>query len=325
MMDRRRFLLTSLAGALAAPFTAQAQRVDRIYRIGVLGVMPTPRLEDAYRNELRDLGWIEGRNIRFESRYHEQRFERLPGLAAELVRLKVDVIVAWNAPETAAARTATKTVPIVFAAHGDPTVSGDVMSLARPGGNATGLTLMLPELAAKRLELLQQVIAGLSRVDVLWNALNPVKAVEWGRMRSAARTLGVSLKSREVRDANDLDRLFAEIPRSRPQALMTLEDPVLWANRARVTEFAVKERLPTMHGVGDFVEAGGLMAYGVDLVDCYRRSARYIDQILRGARPVDLPVQQATKFELVINLKTARALGLTIPPSLLARADQVIE
>ena len=324
-MDRRRFLLTSLVGALAAPLAAEAQPVDRIYRIGVLGVMPTPRLEDAYRNELRDLGWVEGRNIRFESRYYEQRFERLPGLAAELVRLNVDLIVAWTAPETAAARSATKTIPIVFAAHGDPIISGDVISLARPGGNATGLTLMLPELAAKRLELFQQAIAGLSRVDVLWNDLSPVKAAEWGRMQTAARTLGVSLKSREVRTAKDLDRLFVEIPRSRPQALMTLEDPMLWANRARITEFAVKERLPTMHGVGDFVEAGGLIAYGVDLVDCFRRSARYIDQILRGARPVDLPVQQATKLALIINLKTAKALGLTIPQSILLRADQVIE
>jgi putative tryptophan/tyrosine transport system substrate-binding protein len=323
-MDRRA-LLAGAGALLAAPLAAEAQRVDRIYRIGVLGVMPTPRLEDAYRNELRDLGWIEGQNIRFESRYYEQRLERLPGLAAELVRLNVDLILAWTAPETAAARMATKTIPIVFASHGDPIVSGDVISLARPGWNATGLTLMLPELAAKRLELFRQVFTGLSRVDVLWNAMSRVKAVEWGRMQSAARTLGVSLKSREFRDANDLDGLFAEISRIRPQALMTLEDPVLWANRARVTEFAVRERLPTMHGLRDFVEAGGLMGYGVDLVDCYRRSARYIDQILRGARPADLPVQQATKFELVINLRTAKALGLTIPPALLLPADQVIE
>ena len=323
-MDRRGFL-TGAAALLAAPLAAEAQRKDRIYRIGVLGVIPTPQLEDAYRNELRDLGWIEGRNIRFEPHYYEQRLERLPHLAAELVRLNVDIIVAWTAPETAAARMATKTIPIVFAAHGDPIASGDVISLARPGGNATGLTLMLPELAAKRLELFREVLAGLSRVDVLWNALNRVKAVEWGRMQLAARRLGVSLKSREFRDANDLDGLFAEISRIRPQALMTLEDSVLWANRARVTEFALRERLPTMHGLKDYVDAGGLMAYGVDLVDCYRRSARYIDQILRGARPVDLPVQQATKFELVINLKTAKALGLRIPPSLLQRADQVIE
>jgi putative ABC transport system substrate-binding protein len=324
-MERRAFLAMVSGSLLAAPLAAEAQRKDRIYRIGVLGVIPTPQLEDAYRNELRDLGWIEGRNIRFEPRYYEQRLERLPHLAAELVRLNVDIIVAWTAPETAAARMATKTIPIVFAAHGDPIASGDVISLARPGGNATGLTLMLPELAAKRLELFREVLAGLSRVDVLWNALNRVKAVEWGRMQPAARRLGVSLKSREFRDANDLDGLFAEISRIRPQALMTLEDSVLWANRARVTEFALRERLPTMHGLKDYVDAGGLMAYGVDLVDCYRRSARYIDQILRGARPADLPVQQATKFELVINLRTAKALGLTIPPALLLPADQVIE
>jgi ABC-type uncharacterized transport system substrate-binding protein len=282
-------------------------------------------MDDAFRKGLSDLGWIEGQNITLEYRYSEGRPERLPGLAADLVRLNVDLIVAWAAPEAGAAERATRTIPIVFLVHGDPVGGGQVASLAHPGGNMTGLGQMLPELAAKQLELLRQAVPRISRVAVIWNAASRVKRLDMKEVQRAARALGVALQSREVRGLDDFDGVFAATKRERPDALLTLVDPVTFAQRHLIADFAARERLPAMYAVREFVEAGGLMSYGVDLRDLFRRGATYVDKILKGAKPGDLPVEQPTKFEFVINLKTAKALGLTIPQSVLLRADQVIQ
>jgi len=324
-MDRRTFLAMVPGSLLAAPIAVEAQAVGKIWRVGVLGNSPSPHLDDAFRKGLRDLGWIDGQNIVLEYRYSEGRPERLPSLAADLVRLNADLIVAWAAPEAGAAERATRTIPIVFLVHGDPVGGGQVANLARPAGNMTGLGQMLPELAAKQLELLRQAVPNISRVAVLWNAASRIKRLDMGEVQRAARALGVTLQSREVYGLDDFDGVFAATKRERPDALQTLVDPVTFAKRHLIAEFAARERLPAMYAVREFVESGGLMSYGVDLRDLFRRGASYVDKILKGAKPGDLPVEQPTKFELVINLKTARALGLTIPPSVLARADQVIE
>jgi ABC-type uncharacterized transport system substrate-binding protein len=324
-MERRTFLGVIAGGLLAAPLAVEAQRAGKIWRVGVLGNSPSPHLDDAFRKGLRDLGWIEGQNIVLEYRYSEGRPERLPGLAAELVRINVDLIVAWASPEVGAAESATRTIPIVFLALGDPVGGGQVANLARPGGNMTGLGQMLPELAAKQLELLRHAVPSISRVAVFWNAASRMKRLEMGELQRAAPALGVTLQSREVRGLDDFDGVFAATKRERPDALLTLVDPVTFTQRHLIAEFAARERLPAMYAVREFVEAGGLMSYGSDLRDLFRRGATYVDKILKGAKPGDLPVEQPTKFELVINLKTAKALGLTLPPSLLQRADQVIE
>ena len=291
----------------------------------MLGNNPSPHLDDAFRKGLRDLGWIEGQNIALEYRYSEGRLERLPDQAADLVRSNVDVIVAWAAPEAGAAEMATRTIPIVFLTHGDPVGSGQVASLARPGGNMTGLRQMLPELTTKQLELLRHAVPSISRVAVFWNSASRIKRLDMGELQHAARALGVTLQSREVRTLDDFDSVFVATKRERPDALLTLVDPVTFTQRHLIAEFAARERLPAMYAVREFVEAGGLMSYGVDLRDLFRRGASYVDKILKGVKPGDLPIEQPTKFELVINLKTAKALGLTIPQSLLQRADQVIE
>jgi ABC-type uncharacterized transport system substrate-binding protein len=321
LMDRRAFLGTLAGSLLAAPLAAEAQQAGKIWRVGVLGNSPSAHLDDAFRKGLRDLGYIEGRNIALEYRYSEGRLEQLPGQAADLVRLNVDLIVAWAAPEAGAAARATKTIPIVFLTPGDPVGGGLVASLARPGGNMTGLGQMLPELSAKQLEILRHAVPSISRVAVLWNAASRIKRLDMEELQHAAPALGVTLQSREVRNLDDFEGVFAATKRERPDALLTLVDPVTFAQRHLIAEFAARERLPAMYAVREFVEAGGLMSYGVDLRDLFRRGASYVDKILKGAKPGDLPVQQPTKFDL----KTAKALGLTIPPSLLARADQVIE
>jgi putative ABC transport system substrate-binding protein len=274
---------------------------------------------------LRELGWIEGQNITIERRYAENRLERLPELASELVRLNVELIVALGTLGPLAAKRATSTIPIVMTAAGDPLASGLVASLGRPGGNVTGLSLMVPDIAGKRLELLKEILPQLNRVAVLWNAANPYPAIVFKETQAVGRGLGIEVQSLEVRSPDDFDGAFEDARRHHPDALIEVEDPLTNSLYKRIIEFAAAERLPSLHGNGQEVEAGGLISYGANIPDLFRRAAGYVDKILKGAKPADLPVEQPTKFELVINLKTAKALGLTVPPTLLARADEVIE
>jgi putative ABC transport system substrate-binding protein len=329
-VDRRAFFGTVAGSLLAAPLAVEAQQAGKVYRIGYLSNSPPntleiSRLHEAFRQGLRERGWVEGQNAVIEWRFAEGRMERLPDLAADLVRLKVDLIATVGGPAARAAKQATTTIPIVAVAVSDPVGQGFVASLARPGGNVTGLATLFPELAVKRLGLLKEILPGASRVAVLWNAANPGNVIILRGVQAAARTLGVTLQSREVRGPDDFKAAFAQMSRERPDALMILDDPLLLQYSASIVDFAAKKRLPTMHPFRESVETGGLIAYSVNLAELNRRAAEYIDKILKGAKPADLPVEQATKFELVINLKTAKALGLTIPPSLLQRADQVIE
>ena len=274
---------------------------------------------------MRALGWIEGKNIVFERRYAENHLERLPELAADLVRLKVDVIVAAGTLAPLAAKQATATIPIVMTTAGDPLGSGLVASLARPGGNVTGMSLMVPDLGAKRLELLKELLPRLSRVAVLWNAANPYSALVYKETQAGGRTLGIDVQSLDVRGPDDFDGAFEAARRLRLDALITVEDPLTASYRKDIADFAAGQQLPSLHGIREFVAAGGLISYGANLADLSRRAAYYVDKIFKGAKPADLPVQQPTKFEMVINAQTARMLGLTVQPTLLARADEVIE
>jgi putative ABC transport system substrate-binding protein len=313
-------------GVLTAPLAAKAQQAGKVPRIGVLASFsePDPRAE-ALKQGLRELGWIEGRNVGVEYRYANNKLEQLPNLAAELVRLKVDVIVTGGEAGIRAAREATSTIPIVMANSGDPVGTGLIASLSRPGGNMTGLSLLAPDLGGKRMELLKETVPKVSRVAVLWNPTNAVKALELKSTEVAARALGVMVTSNEVRAPTDFDRAFAAIARERSNALITLSDPLTLAHRMQIGGFAVRSRLPMIAELREFAEAGGLMTYGASLRDLYRRSATYVDKILKGAKPADLPVEQPTQFELVINLKTAKALGLTLPQSVLIRAEEMIQ
>src|SRR5688572_11708052 len=329
-MDRRRFLLTALVGALAEPFAAEAQQAAQIARIGWLGInrAASPHLSEAFRQGLRDLGYVEGRNVMIEYRDAEGKLERLPVLAAELVALKVDVIVAGPTPATLAAKQATRTIPIVFASGGDPVTDGLVTSLARPGGNVTGLSGLSPELAGKWLEQLKLAVPEVSRVAALWQPGGVGERTEKDMRKGAevaARALGVRLHFVEARGPEDFDRAFSEMTRARAGALTVLASPMLFSERRRLVDLAAKNRLPAVYPLREYVDAGGLMSYGANAADLYRRVATYVNRILKGTKPGDLPIEQPTNFELVVNLKTAKALGLTIPPSLLARADQVIE
>jgi putative tryptophan/tyrosine transport system substrate-binding protein len=326
-MNRRAFLATVAGGLLAAPLAAQAQQAEKVYRVGILsaGHQSLRETDAVFPQALRELGWIEGKNVVFETRYADDRLDRLPELAAELIRLKVDLIVTYGTLAPLAAKRATATIPIVMSSAGDPLGSGLVASLARPGGNVTGLSMMVPEMGGKRLQMLKQVLPGVSRVAILWNAANPYPALVFRQTEGAARGLGIQLQSLEVRSPGDFHRALEAAARQRAGALLTVEDPLIVGQRTQILDFTAKNRLPAMHGLREFVEVGGLMSYGVSLADLRRRSAGYVDRILKGAKPGDLPIEQPTKFELVINLKTAKALGLTIPPSLLQRADQVIE
>jgi ABC-type uncharacterized transport system substrate-binding protein len=330
-MDRRRFLVTSLAGALAAPLVAEAQQATKVARIGYLLSNPAanPHLHEAFRQGLRDLGYVEGRNLVIEYRSAEGKLERLPALAAELVALKVDVIVAGGGtPAALAAKQATKTIPIVFVPLADPVTSGLVTSLARPGGNVTGLSVLLPELVGKCLEQLTRAVPGVSRVAVLWQPDAYPERTGKDMLKGAdvaARALGVRLQFLEARGPADFDRAFSGMTRARAGALTVLTSNMLLGERRRLVDLAAENRLPAVYTWREFVDAGGLMSYGPDLVDSFRRAATYVDKILKGAKPADLPIEQPTKFELVINLKTAKALGLTIPQSVLLRADRVIE
>jgi ABC-type uncharacterized transport system substrate-binding protein len=330
LASRRVFLATMSCGLLA-PFAARAQQVAKVARIGFLSLNQAPNrhLHEAFRQGLRDLGYVEGRNVVIESRDAEGKPERLPALAAELVALKVDVILTGGGtPPALAAKQATKTIPIVFSSAPDPVTDGLVTSLARPGGNVTGLSNLNAELVGKCLEHLKQAVPGVSQVAVLWQPGFMDERADKDMLKAAdvaARALGVRLQLVEARGPADLDRAFSDMTKARAGALTVLPSAMLFTERRRLVDLATKSRLPAVYAQREFVEAGGLMAYGPSLADLFRRAATYVDKILKGAKPADLPVEQPTKFELVINLKTAKALGLTIPPSLLGRADEVIQ
>ncbi len=313
----------------AAPRAAHAQQVGKVSRIGylALGLRPVPGSDptfDAFLQGLRELGHVEGRNVALEIRYAEGRNERFPTLAAELVNLKVDVLIAESTPAAIAAKQASSTVPVVMVSVGDPVGAKLIDSLAHPGGNLTGLSLVAPELSAKRLDLFKQTLPKLSRVSVLWNSANVGMRLRVQQTEIAAQTLGVTLQSVAVESPDDFDAVFAALSKDRPESLLVMADTVTATNRSRIVEFAARNRVPAIYEARVFVEAGGLMSYGLDFSNHYRRVAFYVDRILRGAKPADLPVEEPTKFELVINLKTAKALRLTIPQSVLVRADQVI-
>jgi putative ABC transport system substrate-binding protein len=328
-MKRRQFI-TLLSGVAGWPLAARAQQAAKIPRIGYLttGLAVNPHLTEAFRRGLRDLGYVEGRNVVIEYRDAEGKLERFPALAAELVALKVDVIVAGNVPQAMAAMQVTRTLPIVFAAAADPVASGLVASLARPGGNVTGLSLMFPELVAKWLELLKQAIPGTSRVALLWQPGVVGERTEKDILMEAEATagaLGVRLQVVEVRGPADFDRAFSDMTKARTDALAVMSTPTLFGKRRRLLDLAANNRLPTVFPYREYLDAGGLIAYGPNVADLYRRIATYVDKILKGAKPADLPVEQPTKFELIINIRTAKALGLEIPPTLLALANEVIE
>jgi putative tryptophan/tyrosine transport system substrate-binding protein len=328
-MNRRETII-ALVSLGAVPFAAEPQQPAKIARIGYLAgnLAATPHLPEAFRQGLRDLGYVEGRNVVTEFRDAEGKLERLPGLAAELVALKVDVIVTAGTLQTLAAKQATKTIPIVFAQAVDPVSSGLVGSLARPGGNLTGLSNLTPELVGKGLEQLKQAVPGVSRVAVLWQPGSLPERTEKDMLKAAevaARALGVRLQFVEVRGAADFDRAFSDMIRARADGLTVLPLTMFIIERRRLVDLAAKNRLPAVYGLREFVDGGGLMSYGPNAADSYRRAATYVDKILKGTKPGDLPVEQPAKFELVINLKTARALGLTIPQSVLGRADEVLQ
>jgi putative ABC transport system substrate-binding protein len=282
-------------------------------------------LHRAFLLGLRDLGWIEGKNIIIEYRYADGSDERLPDYAAELVRLNVDIIVASLGTDALAARKATKTIPIVMVAPSDPVASGLVESLGHPGGNVTGLSQMGAELAAKRLELLKEMVPKLSRVAVLWNSQIAVSTTTWNEMQLPARQLGLQLHSLELRSPNDFDQAFDDAVKARAGAVFIMAHPMITANLKRIAALAAKSRLPSIFQTSEFADFGGLVTYGVDRADMYRRAATFVDKIVKGAKPGDLPIERPTKFELVVNLKTAKALGITVPQSVRFRADRVIE
>jgi putative tryptophan/tyrosine transport system substrate-binding protein len=324
---RRREFITLLGGAAAWPLAARAQQSGKLPTIGFLGQSTrsaTSEWTAAFVQRLRELGWVDGRNAAIEYRWGEGRNERFAEIAAEFIRLNVDVIVTTGTPQVLAAKQATSVIPIVFAVAGDPVGTGLVASLARPGGNVTGLATLAADLAGKRLELLREVVPGLGRLAIMANVGNPLSVLELGEVQAAARTLGLEVDTLEIRRAQDIPPAF-EALKGRADALYVCIDGLMNANRIRINTSSLGARLPTMHGARDYVEAGGLMSYGPNYQDLYRRAADLVDKILRGAKPGDLPVEQPTKFDLVINLTTAKALGLEVPPTLLARADEVIE
>jgi putative ABC transport system substrate-binding protein len=314
-------------GLLAAPLATDAQQPLKIPRIGLLrSGSPADPYVEAFRQGLRALGYVEGQNLIIEYRYAEGKLDRLSELAAELVRLKVDIIITSGEASIRAAKRTTRTIPIVMANSGDPVESGLVASLAQPGGNITGLSALSPELSGKALELLKETFPKLSRVAVLWNPANAAKVLDFRESQVAAKALGVQLQSLEVRSPDDFDRAFGAAMRERAEALSVRADAVVTVvHRKRIVDLTAKNRLPAIYELTEFVDAGGLMSYGPSVSDNFRRAATYVDKILKGAKPADLPVEQPTKFELVVNLKTAKALGLTMPQSILLRADQVLQ
>jgi putative ABC transport system substrate-binding protein len=327
-MDRRVFIGSLAGGLLATPLAVEAQSAGKVPRIGYVGTRtPSDFGLDAFRQGLGELGWVENRNIVIEYRFAEGRLDRLPDLAAELIRLKVDILVTHSTPGAVAGKNATDTIPIVMIAVGDPVGLGLIASLARPAGNATGLSFSIVglEMIGKQLELLKETVPRIRRVAILSNAANPTKPLAIRDVNVAARSLGVQLQLLETRGPNEFDSAFATMAQERVGALLVVADSIFVFHRTRLADLAARSRLPAVYGWREHVEAGGLMSYGPSLRDLFRRAATYVDRILKGAKPGDLPIEQPTKFELIINLKTAKALGLTIPQSLLQRADQVIE
>jgi len=330
MIERRTFITVLGGGILAAPLATEAQPPPKEPRVGYLsiGSASDPRraaIYDAFRQGLHDLGYIEKRNITIETRFAEGDYARLPSLATELVRQKVEVIAAYSTPAARAALDATKSIPVVMSGVVDPVAAGLVVGLGRPGGNVTGLSLMAPEVIGKQMELLKELMPRVSRIAVLWNPANPSGAAQLQEAEVAGRTLKVQLQPLEARNADELDRALAAATRARVDAMIVVVDGMFIDNRTRLTHLADKAHLPAVYGLREHVEVGGLMFYGASPVDQSRRSATLVDKILKGAKPGDLPVEQPTAFELVINLKTAKAFGLTIPQSLLVRADEIIQ
>lgn len=326
-LERRRFAALVGSALLTAPFAAEAQAA-RVPRIGYLAPSLSPeasRLIAAFRQGLRELGYVEGQTIALELRSAEGNPERFAGMAAELVALNVDVIVAGATLAVLPAEQATRTIPIVFPVHTDPVGAGLVASLARPGRNATGLSFSSEDLTGKRMELLKETIPGVSRIAVLWKSPNPAALVQLKAAELAARPLAVSLHVLEVRGAEDLESAFQAATQGASAALLVVDDPATFLLRKAIVELAARSRLPAMYGPREFALDGGLMSYGANLEDMFRRAATYVSKILRGAKPADLPVEQPTNFDFVINVKAAKALGLSIPQSLLARASEVLQ
>ena len=329
MPTRRRQFLIAAGALLTAPLAAEAQRVGKIARIGYLSLAPAEFDKSwviAFRQGLRELGYVEGKNIVIEQRHAEGRLERLPELAVELVRLNVDVVVVYGGPPAVhAAQKASRTVPIVFTVSSDPVGAGLVASLARPGGNVTGLSDLHAGTVAKRLEFLKAVAPSTTRVAVLLNPAISTSSIQLKNLQAAAPAVDVRLLAVGVKGADDIDRAFVAIAKERCNALIVIPDQSFSYRHKQLAELAIKNRLPAISTIRQFADAGFLLSYGADFHVLWRRAATYVDKILKGAKPADLPVEQPTKFELVINMRTAKALGLTIPPSLLLRADQVIE
>jgi putative ABC transport system substrate-binding protein len=328
-MKRREFLGVLGGAAAGWPLAARAQQAKPVHLGYIEAGRPTDPVVANLRRQfllgLRDLGYVEGRHFQLEQRSADGRLDRLPGLASELARLPVDMLVVGGEASIRAAMQATTTIPIVMALAPDPVDSGIVKSLARPGGNVTGMSALAPDLASKRVELLKEIVPRAVRVAVLWNSSIQAKVAEWKDTQEPARSVGLTLRSFEVRSPEELDGALAAIGHDLPDALLTFTDGLMLAHRQRIGSFALAKRLPMISEVREFAEAGGVGTYGVNRADLWRRSASYVDKIARGANPGDLPVEQPTRFEMVINLNNAKALGLTVPPTLLARADEVIE
>ena len=327
-IDRRTFLTALIVSLVTAPLAVEAQPAAKLWRVGYLSSSSAERERArvaAFQQALQELGYLEGKSIVIEQRYAGGEFERLPELAAELARLKVDVFVVAGAPAAHAAKKASSVIPSVMTGVADPVGMGLVASLARPGGSITGLSDFNTGVVVKRLELLREVVPSVSRVAVLLNPMNPSNSPQLRLTQAAAATLAVTLLTFEAKRADEIDRAFLAMKTERPGALLVIGDPLLGSHAKRIVELSTRNQLPAIYWTREFPDGGGLMSYGTNLDDLWRQAATYVDKILKGAKPADLPIEQPTKFELVINLKTAKALGLTIPPSLLLRADQVIE
>ena len=328
VMDRRAWLVGAF-GVFSVPLASGAQPATKVYRIGLLGgsspTEPGGRVWEAFFQAMRELGYVEGQNILVEGRWYGNQPERLPSLAADLVRVKVEVIVAGTAPAPDVAQRTTSTIPIVMASHPDPVGSGLAISLAKPGKNVTGLSTLSPQLVGKQLQLLKDIVPANARAAVLWNPMVASQRLTLKEAEVAARSLGMQLQFVEARVPGDFARAFSDMTRARAGGVLVLGGSVFFAARSQIAELAAWSRLPAIYSVREFVEAGGLMAYGSSLRESWRRAATYVDKILKGAKPGDLPIEQPTKFELAINLTAAKALELTIPPSVLAQADQIIQ
>ena len=321
------FLWLSVVAALGGTAITDAQQVKKVARIGFLASSSSERVKSrlaAFQQGLRELGYVEEKNVIIEYRSAEGKFERLPEIASELVRLKVDLLVVEGAPAAHATKNATSVIPIVIGNAADPVGTGLVASLARPGGNITGLSDFNLGVVTKRLELLKEVVPSASRIAVLWNPTNPTNPLQLKETQVAAPGLGVTLLSLEAKGADDIERAFSAIRKERPGALIAIGDPMFGTQQKRITQLTIKSRLPAIYGAPESVDAGGLMSYGTNFADLFRRAATYADKILKGTKPADLPVEQPKKFEFIINLKAAKQIGLIIPPNVLARADRVI-